>query len=1299
MDVSLGELCRILTEIFQNGRSSSAKVLWHALLPAPGNPSAPVPFLHTRQQTGARLTDADRESLTGAIDTLKSSLANSAAMPKVEQALGFEYPDDTQRQQLTMQLHHRLLGLLYGVLAAAEFPEQQQLHGGTFSPELLTALNACGQHCDAAWWYPLEDNYRDHRHHGSTSGNGVTGLGRVDAVLNQAADQKVLDGKWWMHPTTWLTVRRLLMFLLESVPASQPEVVTTASQLLPMLWVRRHNEAKDDQGSGGVVCGMELEQAQSSRTGWFPDPVCFGITVFDRDLQRSVEIAGRLAWPKLRDTATSIRISPALLPGHPSRGSLNPLLSGDSAGGLLGCGIYTLTHGEKITKGLTASVALRLKNDRELQPSDTQIRMDDIECARVGGAGPKLVAAEEAGLKGVALHSQNTTDADRFRSGAGVRTCVPEITNTFGQLHRYLTRGFHIDQLVAGDAQAMLERWNRARRGEPLEGERHHLDVFVEPRISVRVQSQERGKGQHEETWETLPLGIQTLLDRHFIPSDQWLVITEDAGGGKTVLSWLLSAALSRHTRRFWVVRYEGRFPEDLRQDLKQRLQGKLKAAGITQTTEDVLDDLLTQRRVVVIYDALDQDNSSTAVDRIHKLRHSVPDECLRIGLRLIVTSRPYAVNQHHTRVFQLEDWRHCRLELFDEGQQTDYREQVRRLAESRTPGDGARVDRAYDQLLPDREAVADLLAYPVVQAQIRSIIESQLVAEATGTLRPFRNAGDLYWEMANRLLDRAFTGVFDKQQSDDKANLLELLAGYGYLMLLRHRDFSVKADRIAKIHREVKARFSGEQADWERYRKMLEATYLTDHLLLKENAERELSFPSLKMAEFFAGLYLGRYCDERVIQELQPEIGRGEWDNVWRFVAELPETTDSSGQSVCSPGSLCLSLQALFTEPNQGHVRPTESMFRAWQVLTRNDWLSEVREQVLTGWRQQFRRILIEGYEQGGPSLRARTAAEVVFEGDLQAFVEGAVDPEWARLRLRLEELEAIKRPDRQQKAELQALETQYTKLDELDLAQWCQQLCPGFAAYALCSDAQKGNPDQLTFMMGASKRDSSAFDDEKPWQQVPVPSFYMATACVTRAQYALFDPQREREHEDLPEYAPEPDCPMIYVNFHDGMCFALWPGDRYSLPSEVQWEGAAWGGLDRKQHEDEDYVIGVPPYTADFTSADVNFDGNHPLRGEKSDFRQRTLPVRFSEFKPNGFGLWQMSGNVWEYTRSEWRGTLQDAIEHKDDDLASGSAEPRRCVRGGSWFYIARSTRCSLRFRSDIRDDDTGIRLSRTK
>ncbi|MFM7169106.1 MAG: formylglycine-generating enzyme family protein, partial [Planctomycetaceae bacterium] len=315
-------------------------------------------------------------------------------------------------------------------------------------------------------------------------------------------------------------------------------------------------------------------------------------------------------------------------------------------------------------------------------------------------------------------------------------------------------------------------------------------------------------------------------------------------------------------------------------------------------------------------------------------------------------------------------------------------------------------------------------------------------------------------------------------------------------------------------------------------------------------------------MAEFFAGLYLGRYCDQRVIKELQPEIGRGEWNNVWRFVAELPETMNSSGQPACEPDSLCFSLQALFAVPDTGKVRPTESMFRAWQVLQRNEWLSNVRQQVLGGWRQQFRRILIEGYEQGQPTARARTAAEVVFEEDLERFVKAGKEFEQDRINQRLRELDKIKRPTVREKSELETLSASYETLEKLNTSEWCRKLQPKFSVYALCSNAKTGDPDNLTFMMGASKKDKDANAHEKPWQKVSVPAFYMATACVTKSQYALFDPQRGKARSDFNEKSPDPDCPMIYVNFHDGICFALWLDDRYSLPSEVQWEGAAWGG-----------------------------------------------------------------------------------------------------------------------------------------
>jgi formylglycine-generating enzyme required for sulfatase activity len=445
--------------------------------------------------------------------------------------------------------------------------------------------------------------------------------------------------------------------------------------------------------------------------------------------------------------------------------------------------------------------------------------------------------------------------------------------------------------------------------------------------------------------------------------------------------------------------------------------------------------------------------------------------------------------------------------------------------------------------------------------------------------------------------------------------------------------------------------------------------------------------------------VWLARHGNESVQKELEPWSGDEKWSNVWKLVAEMPETTFRNGSSVCNHASLEHALHALFSVPAAGQTRPTEMMFRAWQVLTRNPAFASVRAAVLDRWRAQFRRILIEGVVEGQPSLRARTAAEVIHLLDLPALVEQAVDEELVLRQPQLKSLQSDENRTRAQESTVKLLKSQFETVKKLDVSAWCQLIVPKEPAYCLCSDeVNGGDSNRLTFRMGASLEDSEAYDDEKPWQEVQIDAFYMAATCVTRAQYRLFDSQREHQHGDnFKNYAPDEDCPMICVNFYDGICFALWLGDAYCLPSEVEWEGAAWGGIKREEHRD--YVIGVEPYTKDFDSRHVNFNGNHPLHDRESEYRERTVNVRHAQFKPNGFGLWQMSGNVREYTRSEWHDSLQVAINGKKADLAASGAGPRRCVRGGSWSLNARYTRCSIRDRHDVRVPDTGFRLSRTK
>ncbi|MFM7922705.1 MAG: hypothetical protein ACKPJJ_21000, partial [Planctomycetaceae bacterium] len=164
-----------------------------------------------------------RKALTTAIGFVEAALKDDPA--KVLETLSIQYPESPERKQLAIQLHHRLLGLLYAVLTAADIPEVQQLGKLTLQTPLLQHLNACGQHWDSAWIHPLLDNY-------TPQANGVAENGRVDAFLQHACQQLHLNQQLWTHhPTTWLTVRRLLMFLLETPAAS----AAAGSQLLPVL--------------------------------------------------------------------------------------------------------------------------------------------------------------------------------------------------------------------------------------------------------------------------------------------------------------------------------------------------------------------------------------------------------------------------------------------------------------------------------------------------------------------------------------------------------------------------------------------------------------------------------------------------------------------------------------------------------------------------------------------------------------------------------------------------------------------------------------------------------------------------------------------------------------------------------------------------------------------------------------------------------------------------------------------------------------------------------------------------------
>ncbi|MDR1847277.1 MAG: formylglycine-generating enzyme family protein [Bacteroidales bacterium] len=215
-------------------------------------------------------------------------------------------------------------------------------------------------------------------------------------------------------------------------------------------------------------------------------------------------------------------------------------------------------------------------------------------------------------------------------------------------------------------------------------------------------------------------------------------------------------------------------------------------------------------------------------------------------------------------------------------------------------------------------------------------------------------------------------------------------------------------------------------------------------------------------------------------------------------------------------------------------------------------------------------------------------------------------------------------------------------------------------------------------SFLMGCNSDDRDCYPDEQPQHTVTVSSFFIYRYEVSVAQYRLFCTKTGRAMPPTPSFGWQEDAPIVNVTWQDAVAYAKWAGGR--LPTEAEWEYAARGGNLSKG----------------FRYSGSNFFDDVGWSYENASGKTH----RIGSKQPNELGLYDMSGNVWEWCNDNYDIYYYAQSPSKDPQGATNS-KMGKVNRGGGFSFDRSFLKVSARRGSATQavGSGTGFRIVKTE